>query len=76
MLLYLAEPLHYIVVRCQVSCVKRKQNSVGSLVIGLSYGSESLLPSCVPDLHFDNFSFHLKVLDFEVDTYSKFLISK
>ena len=44
-----------------------------TLVISLCYGLESLLTSCVPDLHSDFLSINFYSLDFEIDSFDKLL---
>jgi len=65
----LLQPVRDIVIRALFSAVVRENNAHGSLVVGLSDGSESLLTSSIPDLEFYTLPFDLDSLNLEVNSY-------
>ena len=67
MLLYLDEPISHIVERLFRCAVISKHDALCSLVVRLSYGSESFLSCSVPNLHFNVAVIHCHALDFIVD---------
>jgi len=70
----LFDPVGYIVVGTSISYRICQDDSGRSFVIGLGYVPESLLPSCVPDLHFDPFVVNIQHFYLEVDTNGSYIV--
>ena len=65
-LLDLLKPVLNVIEGGSVSNVEHNNYSIGSLVVGLSDGLETILPSGVPNVKFDLFVIDIDIFDFEV----------
>lgn len=68
MLLNLLKPVRDVCESLLVSAVIHQDNAHCSFIVSLSYGSETLLPSCVPYLKLNLFAVNIYLLNLEVDT--------
>lgn len=64
----LIQPILNVVKRCLLSAVVHKNDTHGSLVVGLCDCPESFLAGCVPHLKLYSLVTHLDGLDLEIDT--------
>ncbi len=67
MILDLANPVANVVKTVLAGAIISEDDALGSSVVGLSDGPESLLASCVPDLNFNCLYVQIYVPDFEVN---------